>query len=137
MTGMKLLSSLPFDQIGHPPSGPQASAITQSFGACFQALAHLLQLLRVQARFAARASSLFESVGSVVQPGMMPTADRLAMDLEFARHLGLAQALVEELGGFEPPPLQLTKVAFNAFGITHAQRLSRESTDVTIFYDIQ
>jgi hypothetical protein len=32
---------------------------------------------------------------------------------------------------------ELFKIAFDAFRITHAQRLAQESTDVTILYESQ
>jgi len=123
MARMKLLSSLSFDQIGHPPGGPQSGAITQRLGAFFETPAQLFQLHGLQARFAAGSAGFLKRFGSFVLPGLVPAADRLAVHMEFAGYLGLAQALVEEFGGFESPLFQLIKIAFDAFGITHAQRL--------------
>jgi hypothetical protein len=61
----------------------------------------------------------------------------LAVDIEPAGDFGLAQTLVEESGGFEPPLFQLIKITLNAFWIAHAQRLSQGSIGVTILYEIQ
>ena len=40
-------------------------------------------------------------------PRLMPAADRLAVDLELTGHLGLAEALVKEFGGLEPPLFEM------------------------------
>jgi hypothetical protein len=46
-------------------------------------------------------------------------------------------ASVKKPGGFEPPPFQLIKIAFDAFWITHAQRLTRGIGLVTIICESQ
>ena len=137
MTRMKLLPRLTLNQIGHPPCGPQSIAITQGFRTLLEAAAQLFQLSRLKAWLTASAACLLERPYSVGFPSLMPSADRLPMHIELAGHLGLAQALVEEFGGFKSPPFKFVKIALNAFGVTHAQRVARESTIVTIFYDIQ
>jgi len=134
---MKLLPSLLLDQIGYAPSRPQRSAIAQHFGTLFQTLAQLLQLSGVQARLTARPRGLDQRLGSLLSPRLMPTADRLAMDAQAPCHLALAQPSVEKPGGFEPPSFQLYKITLDAFWISHAQRLSRNSRSVTILCEYQ
>jgi hypothetical protein len=124
MSGMILFSCLSLDQVRHPPGGPQPGAISQGFGTCFEAPAQLFQLCGKQARLAASPTGPFKRLGAIALPSLVPSAGRLAMDVEFAGHLGLAQALVEELGGFEPPLFQLFKIALDAFRITHAQTVA-------------
>ena len=124
MTRMKLLPGLPLDQIGHPPGSPQSGAITQGFRTLLQTPPQLLQLRRLQSRLAASAARFLERPGSVGFPGLLPPADRLPMHVELPGHLGLAQALVEEFSRFKSPLFQLVKIAFNAFGVTHAQKRS-------------
>src|ERR1043166_1401369 len=137
MTGMELLPRLALNEIGHPPGGPQPGAITQGLRTLLETAAQLFQVRRFKAWPTACASRLLERPCSVGFPSPMPAADRLPVHVELPGHLGLAQALVEEFGGFESPPLQFVKIAFNAFGITHAQRVARESTAVTILCEIQ
>ena len=121
---MKLLACLPLDEIGHPPSGPQAGAIAQRFGSLLETAAQLLQLGGLQPRLAASAASFPERFGSLCFPGLMPSTDGLAMNVELAGYLGLAQAPVEEFGSLEPSFFELIEIAFDAFGITHPQRLA-------------
>ncbi len=54
------------------------------------------------------------------------------MDFKLTRYLSLTQALIEEPGGLETPLFELVKVAFDAFGISHAQKIACESTHITI-----
>jgi len=121
------LSGLTLDQVNHPVCGPQSGAIAQCFRACLQAAADLLQLGSLQARFAARSTGAFEGLGSVFVPGLVPAIDRLAMNAQLSPHLGLANALIEESGGFHTPLFQLRelfRVAPHAFWVAHAQRLA-------------
>lgn len=133
---MKLLAGLSLNQIGHPPSGPQSGAITQRLRALFETLAQLLQLRGLQPRFTACAAGFLKRFGSLAFPGLLPATDRLPMHIQFAGYFGLAPALIEEFGRFKSPLFQLLKIAFDAFGITHAQTLPRESIRVTILCEI-
>lgn len=137
MSGMKLLSSLSFDQIGHAPRRPQRGAVTKSFGAFLQSLAQPFQLNWLQAGLAARPRRLHQSFGSLFLPGLMPTADRLAVNAQSPSDLPLMEALVKKSGGFKPSPFQLFKIAFDAFWITHAQILARRTECVTILCENQ
>jgi len=134
---MKLLPGLPLDQIGHPPSGPKRRAITQCFRAGFQSLAQLFQLQRLQTGFAARPRRLYQRLGSLFPPGLMPPADRLAVDTQSPSDFPLMKATVKKSGGFKPSPFQLLEIAFDAFWITHAQILTRRTESVTILCDTQ
>jgi len=119
---MKLQPRLSLDQIGHAPGRPKTRAVAQGFGADQQSAAQLLKLRRCQARFASGASGMFEGFGSVSFPRRVPAIGRLAMDAQFASHFGLRKPLLEEFGGRQSSPFQLLKVAFDAFGISHAQK---------------
>lgn len=134
---MKLKTGLPLDEIGHPPGGPQAGAIAQRLGPVLETVAQLLQLGGLQPWLAASAASFLERLGSLRFPGLVPAADRLPVNVKLARDLGLAPAPVEEFGRLESPLFELIKIAFDAFGITHAQRLAQESIGVTILCEIQ
>ena len=114
---MKLLPSLTLDQISHAPRGPKCGAVTQSFGTFFQSPAQLFQLNRLQAGLTARSRRFNQCFGSLFFPGLMPTADRLAMNAQSPSDLPLMEAAVKKLGGFEPSPLQLFKITFDTFGL--------------------
>ena len=137
MTGMKLLARLPLNQVSHPPGSPQAAAVTQRLRTFLEAAAEFFQLPGLQPGLAARPVCSLERPGAMFLPGLMPPADRLPVNAQLAGNLGLAEALVKESGGFEPPLFQLIKIAFDAFRITHAQRIAWESTVVTILCDYQ
>jgi hypothetical protein len=121
---MKLLPRLSLDQIGHPPSGPERSTIAQRYGPGFQAFAELFQLHRLQARFTAHLCSLAERLGSLPLPSLVPAADRLAVNAQSPGDLSLMDAPIKKPGGFEPSPFQFIKIAFDAFWISHAQKLT-------------
>src|ERR1051326_5428493 len=122
MSGMKLLSRLSLDQIGHAPSGPERSPVAQRFGTFFQTLAQLVQLSRLQTGLATGACGLGERPGALLLPGWMPAADRLAMTAQSSGHFSLMNAPVKQLGGFESSPFQLIKIALDAFWIAHAEK---------------
>ena len=100
-------------------------------------MAELIQLSRLQAWLAASSTCFLERPGSLRLPGLIPPTHRLSVHMKLPGHFGLGEPLVEEFSGLESPLFQLVEIAFNAFGVTHAQRLARESTIVTILYDTQ
>jgi len=51
--------------------------------------------------------------------------------------LALTQTPLEKSGSLKSPPFQIIKVAFNAFWVTHAQKLARKPQHVTILCDTQ
>ena len=134
---MKLLPRLSFDQVGDAPGCPQPGAISQHFRAFFESAAQPLQLFGQQPRFATGPTGFEQGLGSLFSPGLVPSTDRLPMDPQFARYLALTQATVEESGGLESPPFQAVEIAFYAFGVAHAQRLTRKPERVTILCDTQ
>ncbi len=75
MPRMKFMPGLALDQIGHPPGRPQTSAISQRLGPLLEPAAKLIQLGRLQPRFAPSAARLPERPGSLRLPGLMPAAD--------------------------------------------------------------
>ena len=137
MSRMKLMSGLPLDQIGYPPGGPQRSAISQRLGTLLQAFAQFLQLDRLQAGLAARSCSLAQRLGSLLLPGLMPATDRLAVNAQSPGDLALMETSIKKPGGLESPPFQFIKIAFDAFWVTHAQRLTRGTRAVTILCETQ
>ena len=137
MPGMKFLARLSLDQVGHAPSRPQAGAIAQHLGSLFQSAAQLPQLRGLQPRFTASSSRLKERLGSLFPPGLVPPTDRLSVNAKLPGHLALIQATVKESGGLESPTFQAVEVAFHAFGVAHAQRLTRKPERVTILCDTQ
>jgi hypothetical protein len=132
---MILLPSLSLNQIGHTPGRPQRSAIAQRFGPFLQTFAQFLQLDRLQAGFAARSCGLAQRLGPLLVPGLMPPADRLAMNAQSAGDFALMDASIKKPGRFESPPFQFIEIAFNAFWITHA-RCYHEKQDVSLYYAI-
>lgn len=119
MPGVKLLSRLLLDQIGHPPSSPQGRAVAQRLRSFFQSLAQLLQLHWLETRPATRLGSFNQRLGPLPLPGLMPTTNRLAVNGQFPGNLALAQSPIKESGRLEPSPLQFIEIALNAFGISH------------------
>lgn len=134
---MKLLPRLSLDQIGHAPGRPQRSAIAQGLWTFLQTLAQCVQLRWLQTRFATGAGSLAQRFGPLFPPGLMPAADRLPVNAQSPGHFPLVKPSVKKPGGFEPSPFQFIKIAFDAFRITHAQRLARQMPHVTIFRETQ
>jgi hypothetical protein len=67
----------------------------------------------------------------------MPPADRLAVHPQAPGYLALMDASIKEPSGFESPPFQFIKIAFDAFRITHARRLTRGTARVTIICESQ
>lgn len=118
------MSSLSFDQIGHAPGGPERGTIAQRFGALLQALAQLLQLLRLQAGLAARPCGPAQGLGPLLLPSLMPATDRLAVNAQSSGDFSLAQTTVKEPGSLETPPFQFVKITPNTFWITHGRNLS-------------
>jgi hypothetical protein len=137
MPGMKLLSGLPLDQIGHSPGRPQPGAVTQHLGAFFQPAPQLFQLGRQQPRLATGPTCLMQRTGSCFAPSLMPSTDRLPMNPQLSGDLALTQTPLEKSGSLESSPFQIIKVAFNAFWVTHAQKIARKPERVTILCDIQ
>lgn len=125
MPGMKLLSGLTLDQIGHAPGRPQPGPVAQHLGAFFQPASQLLQLGRQQPRLATGPAGLTQRTGAGIAPGLVPSTDRLPMNPQLPGDLALTQTPLEKSGSLESPPFQIIKVAFNAFRIAHAHRLPR------------
>ena len=125
MVGMVLDARQPVDDGGHAASGPKLGAKIVGFRTLLEGAFQLAAVLGRQAGPAPSAASSFERPGAVGLPGAVPAADRLPVDPKLAGDLSLAQALVKEFGGRDPPPFQLRKlfrIAPYAFRITHAQR---------------
>src|SRR5512143_2906191 len=123
MPRMKLLSGLPLDQIRHAPGRPQPGTVTQYLGAFFQSATQVFQLGRQQPRLATGPACLKQRAGAFFAPCLVPSTYRLPMNLQPSGDLALTQPPLEKSGGLESPPFQIIKVAFNAFWVTHAQRL--------------
>jgi hypothetical protein len=122
-------SGLAFDHGGHALGRPEKCAKAVSFGTFFEGTFQLEQVLIAQAGLAPRPSGLPQSLGAVGLPGFEPAAGRLPVDAHLAGDLGLAQSSVKEPDGFETPSFQLCQlfcIAFNAFWITHAQRIAQK-----------
>lgn len=131
------MSGLPLDQIGHPPTRPQCCPIAQHLWAFFEATGQLLQLVGQQPGLPTGAAGFKQRPGSLDSPRLMPPADRLSVHPQFPGHLALAKTLVEESRCLESPSLQTVKIAFNAFWVAHAQRLTPTLRCVTILRDAQ
>ena len=137
MPGMKLLSSLPLNQIRHAPGRPQPGTVTQHLGAFFQSATQLFQLGRQQPRLATRPTSLKQCPGSLFFPSLVPQTDRLPMNLQLSGYLALTQAPIKESSGLKSSSFQSIKITLNAFWVTHAQRLPPKLTGVTILCESQ
>ena len=130
---MKLLSRLPFDQVGHAPGGPKCCAVSQHFRAFFEPAAQLLQLFGKHSRFAPGSAGLEQGLSPLLSPGLVPSANRLPMDLQFAGYLALTQPSVKEPRRLETAPFQAIEVAFYAFWIAHAPTIARVFS-VSLYY---
>lgn len=137
MPGMKLLSGLALDQIGHTPGGPQPGAVAQHLRAFFQPAPQLFQLGRQQSWLATSPTGLTQRTATCFAPGLVPSTYRLPVNLKPARYLALAQAPVEKPSGLESPSFQFIEIAFNASWIAHAQRLALRLRRVTILCEAQ
>jgi len=134
---MKPLPRLPFDQIGHAPSGPQARAVTQCLGAGLQTLAQLLQLPSLQPRSATGAAGLAQGLEALLLPRLVPATDGLAMHVQTTGYLRLAEPPIEEVSGFQSASFELVEIAFDASWISHAPTLAQGLPNVTILCETQ
>ena len=134
---MKLLSRLPFDQVGNAPGCPKCRTVSKHFRAFFESAPQLLQLFGKQPWFAAGSTGLEQGFGPLFSPGLVPSANRLPMDLQFTGHLALTQPSVEEPRRLKSAPFQAIEVAFHAFWIAHAQTIAWVFRVVTILCNRQ
>ena len=125
MVGMVLDARQPVDDGGHAARGPELGAKSVGLRTLLKGAFQLAEVLVGQAGLPSGSPGLFERAGAMLLPSFMPAADRLPVDTELPGDRRLAQALVKELGGLDPPPFKLRKlfrIAPYAFRITHAQR---------------
>jgi hypothetical protein len=94
--------------------GPQVGVEAVGLGALQQRLLDSVQLRWGQLGRAAGRANAGKAVGAVGLPALVPAADGLAGDAQGAGHLGLVDALLEELGGVQAAALK--GVAVPAFG---------------------
>lgn len=99
---------------------PQTRAVSQRLGPLLQAALDPAQIGVCEARLAARPAGLLEPRGAGLKQLSRPTIHGLAMDPDLAGHLGLGQALLEELCGPKATPLQCFKVSCDSRWISHA-----------------
>ena len=116
--------ALALDQLAHPARGPQPAGVAERLGSASERLLDLAQLARAQFGLTPGPASLLQPRPSGLRQLSRPANHRLPMDAQTPRHLTLAHALLEQLRGCHPPPLQSRKVPPHTCCITHGSRLS-------------
>ena len=107
-----------------------------SFGALQQRLFDGVQLGHRQVGSTAGRAGAAQAVGAVGLPALVPAAGGLAGDVQAAGHLGLMDALLEELGGLQAAALEGVAVPAvgGRFAITdgHGRMLPPQQPHVTL-----
>src|SRR3982074_2462799 len=124
MARVEFLASLPLDQIGYAPTGPQPRTISQHLCPLFQSAAQLLQLGGLQPGFATCAPGLLKASLALVLPIPIPPTSRFTGNIGFTRNFSLAKSLLKELSRLQPAPFQRLEITFDTFWIAHAQDYS-------------
>ena len=65
-----------FDQMSHPPQGPQRCLVAQGFRSLQQTLLQPLQVLRTQTRLAPGPTGLLQSLRPLLRPAVAPIGSR-------------------------------------------------------------
>jgi hypothetical protein len=98
---------------------------------------HLLQLLALQLRFAARPTGGAQSLHAALFPLPVPAADTLATDLESSGYRRQPLASAEQLGGSPAPSFEGLEIAPRMHKCFHASSICEELGVVTVFCEIQ
>ena len=137
MIGMIVDTGLPLNQIHHPCCRPQGGFVTECLGTLQQGLFELVKLVGVQSRLAASAARLLQSVDAIGLPRSVPAAGRLGADTQALGNRTLAEPTVKKFGSSKPPLLELVKITFQSFGVSHAPLDTANLKQFTILYRCQ
>src|ERR1700687_190889 len=116
------LGRMVLDQLAHPGRGPQTDGIAERLGSALERLLDLAQLAGAPFGLTPGPASLLQTRPIGLGELPRPANHRVPMDAQAPRHLTLAHALLEQLRGCHPPPLQCRNVPPNTCRITHSSK---------------
>lgn len=137
MRGVVLNSELALDHLADPLAGPEVGGKPSRFGSRFEHLLKLLELRIAQPSLTSGASGTTERLRPALFELSRPTGDRLPVNAQPPRDLGLRNSPSQQFPCFHSPSFQLFKVASNATCISHTANIGRRSQFVTIFCNTQ
>ena len=130
-------SGLLLNERSHTPDGPQGSGITVSFRAFDQRRFDSIFLRLRKSRQTSGTTGLAQSVFALFFESRSPTADRLPVNSEPARHFGLVNTSSQQFVGGKASLFQCVEIAFYTSCISHALRIPASARNVTIKRDSQ
>lgn len=127
-----------FDQMAHPPQGPQRRLVPQSLRPLQQTLLQPLQVLCTQTRLAPGPTGLPQSRGPSLRQHPRPTVHAGVAHFQPASDFRFAQPLIQQSHPPQATAFQSLKVSTHSFGVPHAPIRCRESpVGCTILYESQ
>ena len=129
---------LPGDDRGQAREGPQLRAEPEGQGPLPEGCLHGPELVPRQLRFPPRAPGGSERFRSPALPVAVPAQDALAADSHPASDLRVREVPGrEQPGRREAALLQCGEISSRTLCCSHAKDIAKDSTIVTIFYEIQ
>lgn len=125
------------DQLGHPRQGPQIRPEALGARPLAQGPVHLLPLLALQLRFAARPPGGAQSLHAALFPLPIPAADTLATDLQSSGYRRQPLASAKQPGGSPASIFESLEIASRMHKCFHASNICEDLGIVTIFGEIQ
>ena len=119
-------SAFLFDQVGHPPRGPQTGFVAQSLGPTLQPALDVPQIFRTQTRSASRPSRLLEGPLSAPLELLRPAVHGLPMHSHPAGYFRLRNSLLQQPSPEEASLLQRLKISSNSCWVSHRPTLAED-----------
>lgn len=133
MAGMIANPAFPFDEIRHPPGGPQAGVISQGFRATSQPAFDALHVLGTEAWLPSSPSSPFQSDRTGHRQLLPPAVHGLTMHAHATGDLRFAEALGQQTRRPQSAAFQGEKIAPDSSGGSHSVIVAENTRFVTIF----
>ena len=134
MARVVLDSKLVLDHLGHQTGAPQLGVVPQGLRAALENAFELLQILRIQQRFATCAASFLQCRSTRLGHCLRPPIYRLSVDTELPSDLGLAQASFQQTSCFEAPLLETIEITSYACWISHVPNANKEKSRCQLYY---
>lgn len=137
MAGMVVDATLLLDQLGNPRQGPETRFVTENLRTLFQSRLNLGQVRRRQPSPATAPARCSQASRPCAFQGSSPPTDRLPVNANLPRYLGLIPTLLEQLGGLQAPILEGFEVAFHSPWVSHEETVHEKCQNVTILGEPQ
>ena len=117
-------AALLLDELGHPPARPQLRRVAEGDGTALEPGFDAADVLSTEQRLASGPAGRAQTAATVEGQGGSPATDRLSVNIESARHLGLAESLAQESGGLQTPFLEGVEIASDSGWVSHGQKVA-------------